>query len=262
MSTLALTGAALALSVPLARAGQKPSAAPAPHHGEHESIGAPNAGKLVGARKWSDTKFAKRIPEKPAATGYGMPGLVALLQRAAHKVAEKHPKSILFVGDISAKEGGPLSGHHSHQSGRDADVSFYSWNEHKRRPWLVPEFLPFDGKGRATRAEDVVFDDARNWTFVSSLLADSRAEVRTIFVASWLKARILKEAAAAKAPTGVVEHASVVMMQPGNAEPHDDHFHVRIACVSTQRDICHDDSIAKPVSPSALDSDATPEPAE
>jgi len=51
-------------------------------------------------------------------------------------------------------------------------------------------------------------------------------------------------AASSAEPREVIERAAAVMMQPPNAEPHDDHFHVRIACVESQRgSVCHDDSI-------------------
>jgi penicillin-insensitive murein DD-endopeptidase len=76
--------------------------------------------------------------------------------------------------------------------------------------------------------------------------------VRSIFVASWLKARLLAHAVRVNANKGVVERAAMVMMQPPNAEPHHDHFHVRIACVPAQKAFCHDDSIAHDDRPAGL----------
>ena len=225
-------------------AGQ-PSRAPTASIGGHVSVGFPNAGKLEGGKKWSDTRAARHLRRRAAGAAFAMPGLVALLQNAAQKVAAHFPRSVLTVGDMSARDGGPLSGHHSHQNGRDADVGFYVMND--RGKAVVPgRFLAFDEAGKSTLDKHAFFDDARNWALVQALLTDGRAEVRTIFVAGWLKARLLKEGARAKAPRDVLERAAAIMMQPANAEPHDDHFHVRIACVESQRGtVCHDDSIER-----------------
>ena len=230
--------------------------------GSHVSVGFPNAGHLEGGKRWTDTKFARHLPRHAKDAMFGMPGLVALLQNAAKSVAKSFPKSVLTVGDISAREGGPLSGHHSHQSGRDVDVGFYITND-RGKPVLTEKFVAFDGEGHSGADKHLSFDDARNWAFVAALLTDGRAEVRTIFVASWLKARLLREAARAKAPKELIERASAMMMQPPNAEPHDDHFHVRIGCVASQRGaVCHDDSIdrggASDVSGGGISSPSSP----
>jgi penicillin-insensitive murein endopeptidase len=238
---------ALALAVLLASplAGAEPRPPKTASLGSHVSLGFPNAGHLEGGKRWNDTKFARHLPRHAKEATFGMPGLVALLQNAARTVAKAFPKSVLTVGDISAREGGPLPGHHSHQSGRDVDVGFYISND-RGKPVLTEKFVAFDGEGRGSVEKKLSFDDARNWAFVAALLGDGRAEVRTIFVATWLKARLLREAARVKAPKEIVEKATALMMQPPNAEPHDDHFHVRIGCVPSQRGtVCHDDSIER-----------------
>jgi penicillin-insensitive murein endopeptidase len=196
----------------------------------------------VGAKRWADTRFARRLPDRRPETGWGMPGLVALVQRAAHRVAQRFPKSVLTVGDLSAREGGPLPGHHSHQSGRDVDLGFYTRNDRGR--YVVPDkFVAFDGSGRASDRSGLAFDDRRNWALVQSLLTDGRTSVRAVFVASWLRARLLKHAASTGAPRELLVRAQTALLQPPNAEPHDDHFHVRIACVRSQLAFCHDDSV-------------------
>lgn len=236
-----VTGAALVLGPLVASAEPRARPSTTASLGPHVSQGFPNAGKLVGGKRWSDTKHAHKLPDH--AGQWGMPGLVAVLQRAAQKVATKFPKSVLTVGDLSAREGGPLPGHHSHQSGRDADVGFYVSND-RGKAVVLDKFIPFDSEGRAFSDRHLFFDDRRNWAFVQALMTDGRAEVRTIFVAAWLKVRLLKAAADAKAPKDLIEKATIAMMQPPNAEPHHDHFHVRIACVASQRGaVCHDDSI-------------------
>jgi penicillin-insensitive murein endopeptidase len=241
--TWPLLTAALALATPAAAAGPNAGVRLA-SLGAHQSHGHPNAGKLVGARRWADTPQARRASNHAAAAAFGMPGLIELTQRAARAVARRHPRSVLLVGDLSLERGGPIAGHHSHQSGRDIDVAFYA-TDAGGRPTTAAAFLPVDARGRAPGGAR--FDDARNWSFLQALLTDGRAEVRSVFVAAWLRDRLLRQAERAGAPKELVARAAAVMSQPPDAEPHHDHFHVRIACVGSQRaTICHDDSLARP----------------
>ena len=214
------------------------------------SKGFPNGGKLVGGKRWSNTKTAR---QKPGQHGnWGIPQMIQLLHSSAQKVAQRFPKSVMVIGDISAKEGGPLPGHNSHQSGRDADVGFYLHNDAKK-PVVREHFLAFDAKGDAVADKRVHFDDARNWELVATWLGDGRVEVRGIFIASWLKVRLLKRAEEVHAPKTLIERAQMVMMQPPNAEPHHDHFHLRIACPPAQKGVCFDDSIDRtPHAPSGI----------
>jgi penicillin-insensitive murein DD-endopeptidase len=235
--------AALSLASPAALAA--PRLARVASLGPHRSHGHPNAGTLAGARRWSDTPHARHLPDHAPAAAFGMPGLIELTQRAARAVARRHPRSVLFVGDLSLEHGGPIAGHHSHQSGRDIDVGFYA-TDASGRPTSAAAFVPFDAQGRGMGQPNVRFDEARNWAFLQALLTDGRAEVRSVFIASWLRERLLRHAERAGAPRDLVAKAASVMMQPPDAEPHHDHFHVRIACVATQRGaICHDDSIPR-----------------
>jgi hypothetical protein len=69
---------------------------------------------------------------------------------------------------------------------------------------------------------------------VRAVLQDPRYEVRQIFVYAPLRARLLAYAAKIGAPLDVRTKAAAAMMQPGNALPHDDHFHIRISCPADQ----------------------------
>lgn len=59
----------------------------------------------------------------PGKTNFGEPEVIASLQLIGHVWAHDHPEGPkVQVNDISSKEGGPLTGHASHQKGVDADV--------------------------------------------------------------------------------------------------------------------------------------------
>ncbi len=206
----------------------RPSAArkgPAP-----QSIGAPNSGKLVGAARLRGTRH---LEPRPGTHSWGLPVLVDLLRRAAGDVAARHKGSVLLVGDLSAAGGGPLSGHKSHQSGRDADVGFFVANS-KGKPVQVHRFLAFDGDGKARSGPAWArFDDARNWALVEALFKEERREgvaVRFLFVSSDLKARLLAYAAKKGAHKETIDRAAAAMLSPEHVDVHDDHFHVRLRC--------------------------------
>src|SRR5262245_44096028 len=85
------------------------------------SGGYPNDGwQLRGKRLRRTPELRIRTASKDRV--YGHPALVLMLGRSATDVAKAAPGSVLLVGDLSAKGGGPISGHKSHQSGRDAEI--------------------------------------------------------------------------------------------------------------------------------------------
>jgi penicillin-insensitive murein DD-endopeptidase len=206
------------------------------------SIGAPNSGRLKGAIKLHSSRSLK-LREK--ANAWGLPALVKLLQRAAGKVAKHHAKSVMLVGDLSQKAGGALTGHNSHQTGRDADVGFYIANS-KGKAAVLKHFVAFDGAGKSTQVAWAQFDDARNWALVEALLTDKDTAVRYIFVSTPLRARVLAYAAKKKVAKDLYARAESVLLSPRDADVHDDHFHVRIVCPEAMKGTC----IEEPRAPS------------
>ncbi len=202
------------------------------------SSGAPNQGRLHGGEKLASSKS---VEVRGGGHAYGLPDLVRVLRRAAAKVSRKHKGSVLFVGDLSAKNGGALFGHNSHQSGRDADVGFYMHSE--RGKHVNPHrFVAFGSDGRPRGGEVVRFDDERNWAFVEALLTDTKTDVRYLFVSSGLRTRLLKYAAKKNVPKELYAKAAAALMSPADADVHDDHFHVRIACPERMRGACVEES--------------------
>ena len=76
----------------------------------------------------------------------------------------------------------------------------------------------------------MTFDDARNWALVSSIVGDGHARVTHIFVATPIRERLLAYATKIGASPAIRSRASEVLAQPRGSLPHDDHFHLRIAC--------------------------------
>ncbi|HEX3595382.1 MAG TPA: penicillin-insensitive murein endopeptidase, partial [Polyangiaceae bacterium] len=192
------------------------------------SGGYPNEGwQLRGKRLRPSRELHVRNPSRERV--YGHPALVLMLGRSARDVAMAAPGSVLLVGDLSSKQGGPVSGHRSHQSGRDADVAFYVTDIHGK-PVPSTEYVAFDGDGRAKDGRPLLFDDERNWLLVESWARDRRAGLSHIFVSWPLRERLLKYARSRPKFAPYVLPATALLKQPEKGEAHDDHFHVRITC--------------------------------
>ena len=219
--------------VALAAIGQNADAAPDKQTTLDEpplSLGYTNAGKLVGGRLFRETPFMSRVQvHRKSKVSWALPNLLTVLNRAARVVARKFPGSVLEIGELSRKDGGRITSHLSHQSGRDADVGFFL-TDLDGAPLRAPRFLRCEGTGDGRDDPTVRFDDQRNWEFVRALLEDTNEEVRQIFIYAPLRARLLAYAAKVKAPRQLRAKAAAAMMQPINALPHDDHFHIRISC--------------------------------
>ena len=204
-----------------------------------QSVGAPNAGKLARGEKLTSNRS---VEGRGGGHAWATPDLVQVLKRAAAKVRKKYKGSVLFVGDLSAKSGGPLFGHASHQSGRDADVGFYM--KHGDGKQVNPHrIVPFGSDGRARDGAIVRFDDERNWLFVESLITDPKVDVRYVFVSMGLRKRLLTYASQKKkVSTDLYTKAAAALMSPSDVDVHDDHFHVRIACPENMRANCVEES--------------------
>lgn len=213
-------------------------AAPAGSKGTHKlalskSVGAPNEGKLVSGVHLESSPSLRVVPAYvPGDARWGVRELVELIESAAHEVKKRYPDAVLGVGHLSRKDGGEIDRHHSHESGRDADLAFYL-SDVAGRPVRPDRFLAILPNGIAAADSHVRFDDGRNWALVSALVSDPHAHVTHIFVVQYLRTRLLAYAARVGASPALRARVAEVLMQPHHALPHDDHFHVRIGCPTT-----------------------------
>lgn len=241
------------------RAGSLPpreAHTPAPQRVKPESIGSPNEGRLEGGVHADLTHpYLRVVPAYvPGDYRWGLPTMIAMIDRAAKAVNKRYPGSTLDLGDLSKKGGGDLLRHHSHESGRDADLGFYSVDAHGKQVH-AHQFIRFDGSLDSTNVPGAHFDLARNWLLVQELVTDPQARVSHIFIAEPLKERLIAYARSHGVSRAILDRVAMVMMQPHHSLPHDDHFHVRISCPASMRGTCielakgalasHDKRIAK-----------------
>ena len=205
------------------------------------TVGYPNQGWQLRAKR------LRRSPELRIKAGselrtYGHPALVLMLARTAKQVARGAPGSVMLVGDLSSEAGGKLPGHASHQSGRDADVGFFA-TDARGRAVVLDRFVAFGNDGVAKDGSGLLFDDWRNWLLLEAWAQDRRAGLSHIFVSTPLKRRLLTWAARRPAFKKRIDQVAILLKQPENSEPHDDHFHVRISCPRSQAEICKEQSL-------------------
>ncbi len=89
-----------------------------------QSIGRPQHGRLANASVLprNPALYFIRRPER----AYGTRATVSQIQRVIQRVRRHFPRAhALAIGDLSARRGGKITMHGSHQSGRDVDLGFY-----------------------------------------------------------------------------------------------------------------------------------------
>ncbi len=195
------------------------------------SAGFANNGALARGRHLPPSDTIRYLPGRPL--HWGTEELVGLVERVARDLHRSYGFR-LTVGDLSAQHGGPVSRHRSHQSGRDVDLPFFMRialpNGRSGRPVEPVDYVSFDRRGVSLDGR-YAFDTARNWAVLQRLLSD-RVRVERVFVSSPLRAMLLSYGRSHGAST-VASRAAQVMVQPARVSPHDNHFHARIACPST-----------------------------
>jgi penicillin-insensitive murein endopeptidase len=201
------------------RRGERP-------HPPSLSMGYANGGRLQNAARLDEDETVRYMPGR--VLHYGTDELIGLLRRTARTVFHRY-HARMTVGDLSASRGGPVGHHASHQSGRDADVSFFVVDR-RGQPVMLSDFVAFGRDGSAMAGGTLHFDTARNWALAEALLEDPLVHVEHIFVSNPLRALLLDYARTHGASPSLVTHAENTMHQPVHASPHANHFHVRIAC--------------------------------
>jgi len=195
-----------------------------------QSLGSPSRGKLLRAsRLGRDRAWYRRRLDRT----YGAAHVINHVRRAITAARRKHRKThSLAIGDISARRGGRISGHKSHQSGRDVDLGFY----YSRKPRAYPEEFV------VATPRNLDFD--ATWSLLLSLAATADADggVERIFLGydvqkllyDWARRRgypqrklnrLFQYPHGRYTPHGLVRH------EPG----HNDHFHVRYKCLARDK---------------------------
>ena len=199
--------------------------------GTSVSWGEPNDGILLDGVRMPDAGEGFWAPGLWRSRGrrYGTRELVETIGQAAATVHGGHPGARLGIADLSQRGGGKITHHQSHQTGRDADLLFYVTDARGRsQDMRVMHRFRADGRGATSSA--VRFDVVRNWALVRALVTSPVARVQRIFIFEPLIQLLLDHARELEEPASLLELARVILQQPSDSAPHDDHFHLRVGC--------------------------------
>ncbi|HET6612400.1 MAG TPA: penicillin-insensitive murein endopeptidase [Kofleriaceae bacterium] len=204
--------------------------------GTSVSFGPAYAGELVDAVKLPTSGTGFFTPRRWRVRGlrYGTDEMVSALIYVGRRIDAELPGDAFAVADMSPRRGGPSAWHHSHQTGRDADLLFFVTDAegHPLPPSEMPHFDK-NGVGHTHNGREVHFDVRRNWTLVRAIIENPLAQAQFIFIADWLKAELLTYATQIGEPTWLLVAASYILHQPSDSLVHDDHMHVRVYCAQT-----------------------------
>ncbi len=159
-SLLAFTALAHARSHKKRVAHAKKSAFAGPLRGQ--SLGAPWDGQLRSPTQLPEGEgYFIRRPWR----SYGTRTTVGFVERVIGEYRDQFPDAdVLAIGDLSAEHGGQITEHHSHQSGRDADIGLV----YVDRPHGYPESF-------ITATEDNL-DCAAEFALISDFAATARED--------------------------------------------------------------------------------------
>lgn len=161
-------------------------------------------------------------------TNWGTDELVGLVVRVAKRVRRRHRGAVLGVANMGARRGGHIRWSVSHRAGRDVDLALFA-RDRRRRAVAPRRLLSFRRNGW-TKDRRYRFDVARNFALIRALLEDAQGRVQWIFLADFLKQRILRYGRRRHAPARLLRRMDAVVKQPSDSTSHADHLHVRVQC--------------------------------
>jgi len=186
-----------------------------------QSVGLPHDGGLVGGMPMPDGpgRHITALRWKTWATRSTVMELDGVLRRWAR---QKQPD--VLVSNLSARHGGPLSPHKTHQSGRDVDLGYLTKRDADEWHHVTPSTL----------------DAEKTWKLLKLLVDGGNVEV--VFMDRSLQRALLDHALAhgtiergrlahwLEVAKGARRGGPIVKHVPG----HSDHFHVRFACRTSE----------------------------
>jgi LysM repeat protein len=190
-----------------------------------QSVGLPHKGRLKKAIKLAQGKgYYIRRPHR----SFGASHTVGYVKSSLAQMRKRFPNSHdLAIGDLSARGGGKITMHASHQSGRDVDIGFYF----KTKPKGYPEsFIVANRKN---------IDFEASWALLTQFtdLANKPDGVDRIFM-SYSSQKMFYKLARKHGvpkrklkrifqyPDGRWAQSGIIRHEPG----HDEHIHVRFKC--------------------------------
>lgn len=154
---------------------------------------------------------------------WGTRPLIQMVQASAAHMSRKYPgKDRLQVEDMSARNGGDIQGHGSHENGLDVDLGYFKANGIEHNPYATGKQYA-DSMVLGNRVSSN-FDVERNWELAKAL--HQYGDVQRIFMDQKLKNELCRYA---KTTNQYLQHEEI-LRSIRHADHHEDHLHVRLRC--------------------------------
>jgi penicillin-insensitive murein endopeptidase len=186
------------------------------------SLGYYSEGKLEKARAFKSDRNNLLLLFPRRERHYANKVLLEMVEQSFRRYRRDNPSTErLQIGEVTAINGGPLSGHNSHQNGLDLDAIYL-------RSDLTEQEINDSGSFRESFVEEgrvtENFDIARNWELFKIFVATGT--VNRIFVDMAIK----KEMCAYATIMGEYQTQEEALRVLRPWPRHDDHFHLRLKC--------------------------------
>ena len=190
-----------------------------PIHGQ--SVGAPWSGRLRDATELpAGDGYVIRRPWRAFGTKSTVEAIFHVIGRVREQFPDMH---VLAIGDISAKEGGRISEHNSHQSGRDVDIGPVYYKKPRSYPDSFVVATEYNLDCEATYA---LVEEFAKTGRVQMMFLDFRVQGLLV---DWARANDIDEDHLRELfqfPHGRGSSEGMVRHEPN----HQDHIHVRFRC--------------------------------
>ncbi len=192
-----------------------------------EAVGSFNSGTLVDPECLQESGEGYMQLYRDVGHIWGTSEMIDMLEKTASEMKRNFPgKDRLQVEDISAKNGGDIDPHGSHENGLDVDLGYFKANGVEHIPTPASQYAPSMVNGSQVSSN---FDIQRNWELLKSLHRNGR--VSRIFMDQTLKNEMCRYARS----SGDFQANQKVLRSIRHVENHQDHMHVRLACSPSDR---------------------------
>jgi len=195
-----------------------------------EPVGNYNRGSLINGECLPSSGIGYTVLQLTRDVGhiFGTTEMIDMLEATAAEMENRYPgRDRMQVEDLSAREGGDIDPHGSHENGLDVDIGYFKNDGQEYVPTRSDPYAPPMVLANGTLSPN--FDVARNWEFVKAL--HRHGNVQAIFIDTKLKAALV---AHARSKGETTKYARVISTMV-HVENHQDHLHVRLNCPSYAR---------------------------
>lgn len=188
-------------------------------------VGTPNNGALINGEGLEEQGEGFMQLFRETGHFYASRTMLSMLKQTAADLNQRYPnQDRLQIEAISAKEGGDIEGHASHENGLDVDLGYFKVNGIEHDPktagiYYAPSMVEFG-------VVSPNFDVERNWELVKSL--HRYGDVQKIFMDQVLKNKLCQYAKS----NYEFKTNQKVLRSIRHVTNHADHMHVRLRCPS------------------------------